>query len=131
MKIVFLLLFISSVLGSLIPITAISPKELEELQGDPHITHKVVFHIRRKLSKDQYVSMGELVFGLFGGTTPITVKNFALLSEGTLGFGYEDSIFHRVIDGFVVQGGDFQYGQGYGVTPSTTTMVSSMTKTLY
>ena len=47
---------------------------------------------------------GNVVFGLFGATTPITVKNFVTLATGSEGYGYEGSIFHRVVKGFVVQG---------------------------
>lgn len=57
---------------------------------------------------------GTVVFGLFGATSPITVKNFVTLATGSEGYGYEGSVFHRVVKGFVVQGGDFVSGNGYG-----------------
>ncbi len=46
---------------------------------------------------------GTMVLELFAEKTPITVNNFVFLSrEGY----YDNVIFHRVIDNFMVQGGD-------------------------
>jgi cyclophilin family peptidyl-prolyl cis-trans isomerase len=46
---------------------------------------------------------GTMVIELFADKTPITVNNFVFLSRE----GYYDGvIFHRVIDNFMVQGGD-------------------------
>lgn len=46
---------------------------------------------------------GQIVIKLFATETPNTVKNF--LSKVNSGF-YNGLIFHRVIDGFMAQGGD-------------------------
>jgi len=49
-------------------------------------------------------SMGNLVITLFPEKAPITVANFlAYVDDGF----YDNSIFHRVIPGFVIQGGGF------------------------
>lgn len=48
-------------------------------------------------------SKGLMVIELFAAQTPITVNNFVFLARE--GF-YDDVIFHRVIDNFMVQGGD-------------------------
>ncbi|SHI52181.1 peptidyl-prolyl cis-trans isomerase B (cyclophilin B) [Desulfatibacillum alkenivorans DSM 16219] len=49
-------------------------------------------------------SMGEFVVELRPDLTPVTVENF--LSYVDEGF-YDGKIFHRVIDGFMIQGGGF------------------------
>lgn len=55
-------------------------------------------------------NMGTMEIELFEKRAPVTTKNFKDLTNK----GYYDGIvFHRVIDGFMIQGGDPQ-GTGYG-----------------
>lgn len=49
-------------------------------------------------------SMGDITIELYEDKAPITVKNF--LDYVNEGF-YNGTIFHRVIDGFMIQGGGF------------------------
>uniref|UniRef100_A0A7S3L9D9 peptidylprolyl isomerase n=1 Tax=Amphora coffeiformis TaxID=265554 RepID=A0A7S3L9D9_9STRA len=56
-------------------------------------------------------SLGRLVMELYDDRVPKTVRNFTTLIErGT----YRDSVFHRIIPGFMAQGGDFERGDGTG-----------------
>src|SRR6201993_204978 len=61
---------------------------------------------------------GTVIARLFDRDAPMTVTNFVGLAEGTLGQNpgkpfYDGLTFHRVVPGFVIQGGD-PLGTGYG-----------------
>ncbi len=48
-------------------------------------------------------SEGDIMISLHADKTPITVNNFVYLAKQNF---YNNTIFHRVIDGFMIQGGD-------------------------
>ncbi|WP_082518445.1 MULTISPECIES: peptidylprolyl isomerase [unclassified Rhodococcus (in: high G+C Gram-positive bacteria)] len=65
-----------------------------------------------------HTNHGDIVIALFGNHAPKTVENFVGLAQGTKDYStknaagtsegpfYDGAIFHRVISGFMLQGGD-------------------------
>ncbi|QNP92297.1 MULTISPECIES: peptidylprolyl isomerase [Corynebacterium] len=65
-----------------------------------------------------HTNQGDIKIDLFGNHAPVTVENFVGLAQGTKDYSeanasgtnegpfYDGAIFHRIIDGFMIQGGD-------------------------
>lgn len=105
---------------SIIIIFAFSTSKWGEDKAEevPEITHRVFLDV--DIDKQR---IGRMVIGLYGQVVPKTVENFRALCTGEKGKGangkalhYKGTPFHRIISGFMIQGGDIVYGDGRGNT---------------
>ena len=67
-------------------------------------------------SVEMLTNKGTIVIELASDKAPVTVKNFLNYAKG--GF-YDGTVFHRVIDGFMIQGGGFSKDMGEKPTAGT------------
>ena len=65
---------------------------------------------KKKYTATMVTDKGTMVVPLFANETPVTVNNFVTLARK--GF-YTNTVFHRIIKGFMIQGGDPK-GDGTG-----------------
>lgn len=110
-RFLFIFLFLFSVVGATGCTDAKKPEE-----PTVAITSKVFFDIAIGDA-----DAGRIVMGLYGKDLPKTAENFRCLctgekGQGKLGFPlhFKGCTFHRVIPGFMLQGGDFTKGSGEG-----------------
>lgn len=101
-------LLISPINSAIIPSEAISKEDEEAITDLLHLT----IHESRNGNDHTVESstpLGTIVIALFGKIVPNTVENFKGLSET---YSKTETLFHRVIPGFVIQAGDFDNNGG-------------------
>lgn len=111
--ITLLALFVAFLLISISRRTVQEDTDVERVHD---ITHKVYFDVDIDGQR-----AGRIVIGLYGQVVPKTVENFRSLCTGEKGrsnhgqvLHFKGTPFHRIVSGFVIQGGDITYGDGRG-----------------
>jgi len=91
----------------------------------PRARHDTLLDMAEKTFATLHTTAGDIQIELFQNHAPKTVRNFVGLAEGTIEWTnpatrkkssdplYDGTIFHRVIRGFMIQGGD-PLGTGTG-----------------
>jgi peptidylprolyl isomerase len=98
---------------------------MHQLHFQPLLLASVLFATQAIAADNPRVAMsvsiggepaGTIELELFEDVTPKTAENFRVLCTGERGddMAYAGSPFHRIIPGFMIQGGDFTDGNGTG-----------------
>jgi len=95
----------------------------QENEDDDDIGDETLQQITSSVFFDMSIDgneVGQIVVGLYGNAVPKTALNFETLAKGDTvhprgrKLAYEGSTFHRIIPGFMIQGGDFTNHNGTG-----------------
>lgn len=135
-QIIVSILFLLFVAGMIV--FAINKTEKEEIENDVNVNNLIEFNEKNMKATIQ-TNKGNIVLELYAEQTPKTAGNFAKLAKE--GF-YDGTKFHRVIEGFMIQGGDPQTkddslqmrwgtgGPGYQFEDEIVAELSNMTGTI-
>ncbi|EPS64813.1 peptidyl-prolyl cis-trans isomerase, partial [Genlisea aurea] len=92
------------------------PNNAEREEEFHEITHRVFLDVDMEKQR-----IGRISIGLYGEVVPKTVENFRALCTGEMKkapngkrLQYKGTPFHRIIPGFMIQGGDIVSGDGQG-----------------
>ncbi|XVF45515.1 hypothetical protein PTKIN_Ptkin02bG0212700 [Pterospermum kingtungense] len=111
-----LLLFIALSIFLIFAFSGAKREEENTVEEEHEITQRVYLDVDIDGQR-----MGRIVIGLYGEVVPKTVENFRALCTGEKGKGangkalhYKGTPLHRIVSGFVIQGGDIIHGDGRG-----------------
>ncbi|XP_042396131.1 peptidyl-prolyl cis-trans isomerase CYP21-1-like [Zingiber officinale] len=100
----------------LLGVSIINKEARFKVEKEPEITHRVFLDVD---IDGQH--LGRIVIGLYGEVVPKTADNFRALCTGEKKNGtggrnlyYKGTKFHRIVSGFVIQGGDVTNSHGKG-----------------
>ncbi|KAM0013536.1 putative peptidylprolyl isomerase [Helianthus debilis subsp. tardiflorus] len=112
----YVILFLIGSLFVFLVFSSFSQQEEDTVDVVYEFTHRVFLDV--DVDKQR---LGRIVIGLYGEVVPKTVENFRALCTGELGksksgklLHYKGTPFHRIIPGFMIQGGDIVHGDGRG-----------------
>ncbi len=86
------------------------PKSKLNMDLSTYTTPIMIIDQKKTYTAKMKTTAGEIEISLNAGMTPVTVNNFVFLSKKNF---YDNTIFHRAIKGFMIQGGD-PVGNGTG-----------------
>jgi len=91
------------VLGETITLTSQDTKPIKSFSEEAGGPYAMEINTKKSYEAILKTSMGDITIALTASATPITANNFVVLSRKSF---YDNTIFHRVINGFMIQGGD-------------------------
>lgn len=85
-------------------------QDSDEDSEDETSEEYIVLNIASSPEEGKEIEIGDIYIKLYDDICPRTCENFRSLSK----IEYKGCVFHRLIKGFMVQGGDFQNSNGTG-----------------
>lgn len=87
-------------------------KSLATLKAEQQTPSKPKLPLVYFIIRQHNTFLGTIVMELRSDLVPKTAENFRVLCTGDVGYGFKYSYFHRIIPGFMIQGGDTDRSKG-------------------
>ena len=120
-KILSIIFVVLMVAGCALSLTGCGPKKPEVSSSVKNDTeHTIGYQLEMPADGEEiaiiHTSMGDIGLRLFPENAPMAVENFIALAKSGK---YNGNIFHRVINDFMLQTGDYENADGTGGKPAT------------